>query len=69
MEKIFRVCLLLLLLPIFFVSLVACNNAESNSDIFEEIRTAPVVKLENAQDKNHEPVDRQHPPDGGANPL
>ena len=56
MEKIFRVCLLLLLLPIFFASLVACNNAESNSDIFEEIRTAPVVKLESAQDKDNGPI-------------
>ena len=55
MGKIFRVCLLLLL-PVFFVSLVACHNAESDSDIFEEIRTAPVVKLESAQDTDNGPI-------------
>ena len=56
MEKIFRICLPLLLLPILLVSLVACDNAESDADIFEEIRTAPVIKLESAQDTDNGPI-------------
>lgn len=46
---------LLSLLLFLLISLAGCKDTEAEN-IFEEIRTAPVVKLESARDKDHEPI-------------
>ena len=51
-----RVYIFIIMLCSFCLLLSACKSAEAESSIFEEIRTAPVVKLESAEQQENEPL-------------
>ena len=51
-----RVYIFIIMLCSFCLLLSACKSDEAESSIFEEIRDAPVVKLESAEQQENEPL-------------